>query len=140
LDGSREVLVAGIDSVACDKDTTGQAVYINPPNSQQKKAGDVFYYNTKPIYKGEKILIEHMADTLSEAIDFDQAGEIQFQVMKHPKHGSPFNDSYRSVDTEIGADPTSSTSAYVIIWQDTMDDEVVTYMAGLFEAAAGETA
>lgn len=94
---------------------------------------------------GEIMEVQHQAQALAEAIDFDAAefniGVIEIDLNK-PK-GLPGRARPRTLSvaqTELVANPTSSTTAFVTFWKDTTPDRVRRVLAGFFAVAAVENA
>ena len=140
VNGDVTELVGGLDSVLMDKDGAG-TLYVNPNPKQALSEAQQARYTNQVFKPGEKLHIEHKADALAEAVDFDQAGETIVDLIRMDMNtGRKWSDSLRQVNTTLTADPTSSTTAWVKIYSYTFPNNQMAVIAGRVACIAGETA
>jgi len=118
-------------------------LYVNPPkafNSPPPGAGNRAMAPGLVFQPGEVIRVQHKSANLEEAADYD-ADEFELSVVELDLNtGERVPRTLTVADTEISANPTTSTSEFVDIYQATVPDRRRWYIAGSLNVAAVEVA
>lgn len=150
--GDRYVVAGPFASVEMDQDTFNQKKFLNLGLLAQAQgasgatgASPFGAANSSPapegiFHPGEKLIIQHKSASLAEAIDYD-ADEYLVSVLERDLNTDIVQQRTLTVaDTDLSANPTSSTSEWVTFFEDTVPDRRRWALAGHQKAAAVEVA
>jgi len=117
------------------------ALYINPnPKSRIPLGARSVKSSIGMFHAGEKIIVQHKSASLAEAIDYDADEFFVGMIEKDLNTGNLRERQLTVVDTGLTANPTSSTSLWVDIFNYTIPDRRLLALAGQFNVAAVEVA
>ena len=117
------------------------AVYINPNPKYNLPVGARSYGAPQAIFgPGEKIRVQHKSASLAEAVDYDADEFFIGTIVEDLNTGMTRSAQLTVQDTEVSANPTSSTSEYVTVFEYTVPDRQRVFISGAFNVAAVENA
>lgn len=92
-------------------------------------------------FPGEKLIVQHQSSTLEEAADADAANAYAIDILKRDRNTDRvYPSTLTEANQEISANPTTSTTSFVDVYQETTSDRQEIRLAGSFEAGAYENA
>jgi len=118
------------------------SIYFNPPKGMRLPVGASSMRTGKKgmWYPGEKLQVQHKASALAEAVVYN-ADEFFIGVAEEDLNTKdPAPRTLTAPDTDLGANPTTSTTAWVTIFEYTCPDRRRFCLAGAFNVAATEAA
>lgn len=118
-------------------------MYVNAAkafNTPPPQAGNRVRAAGLVFHPGEVIRARHKSASLSEAIDYD-ADEIEISIVDQDLNTGKLSPQTLTVsDTELSANPTSSTTDFVTFFEETVPDMHRYFVAGPVNLAAVENA
>lgn len=120
-----------------------EQIYLNTGISDRVTAPNGAKKYTVPdadFQAGEKLIIQHKASSLSEASDSDFDGWFIDTLTRDMNRGRIYPQTLTAGDNEITGDPSTSTSDYVDVFEETVPDRQEYRLAGSLIATVVENA
>ncbi len=147
-----EIMLAATSTTQLDrKDAPEKALFLNKRNAkvleliQPHLDSPGLTPRVTKIHAGEVLKLQHLSSALEEAADYD-ADEFFISVIE-VDHNYNVGDSRRArvrelnvADTELTANPTTSTSTWTTVFQDTVPNRKSWHLGGPLMVAAVEVA
>lgn len=147
-EGNRNVVFGDVSQAAVDGKngslSPSEKLYINTMHSRRVKAPLQAKEYSAPgaqFLPGEKIIVQHISSSLEEASDSDATDAFGIDVLKQDRNtGRIYPQTLSEADNEVTSNPSTSTSEYVDIFEETVPDRQEFRLAGEFTAGAYENA
>jgi len=140
--GDRVVVAGRFGASEVDhKDDPENSLYINPNPAVRLPIGARAVKAPLAVFNpGEILEIQHLSSSLQEPADYD-ADEFFIGIIEEDLNTGELRERQLTVaDTELTANPTTSTTSWVTIFKYTVPDRRRIYLAGAFNVAAVEVA